>query len=277
MCRMLTLILLVIVTSPTGVVRGAAAAPSADAASIYHDFCSVCHGERGDGVSRASNSLFPSPRNFSSEVSRRELTRARMIFSVTYGRPNTAMAPWKSQLSEVQIAAVVDYVRRTFMNIDDEVQPATASADPVDHGEGVHHHAVPTGDLAAYFAEAYPAQLDANRHNGETLYRQNCVPCHGQDGDGQGPRAYFILPKPRDFKHPAARASLNRPHLFESISKGEVGSEMPAWEKVLSDQQIADISEYVLRSFIRPGELLGTDGGGAKSTQHHDEGEQHRH
>jgi len=29
-----------------------------------------------------------------------------------------------------------------------------------------------------------------------------------------------------------------------------IGREMPAWEKVMSDQQIADITEYVYQRFI---------------------------
>lgn len=227
-----------------------------DPEQLYHDYCSVCHGERGDGVSRASKSLFPSPRDFSSESAKRELSRERMIFSVTYGRPNTAMAGWQRQLAEVQIEAVVDYVRMKFMGLDARAGMQTASEHDGNHAAGDHQHALPSGDLARYFADDYPVPLHANQANGEALYRHNCVPCHGDSGDGQGPRAYFILPKPRDFRHPAARVSLNRPHLFEAIAKGEVGSEMPAWEKVLSEQQIADISEYVIQRFIRPEELF---------------------
>jgi mono/diheme cytochrome c family protein len=33
---------------------------------------------------------------------------------------------------------------------------------------------------------------------------------------------------------------------------GKTGSEMPAWSKVLSKQEIADVSEFVFQTFIRP-------------------------
>ena len=38
--------------------------------------------------------------------------------------------------------------------------------------------------------------------------------------------------------------------LFAAVGNGRNGTEMPAWNKVLNDQQIADVSEYVFQSFI---------------------------
>src|SRR6516225_10450213 len=34
---------------------------------------------------------------------------------------------------------------------------------------------------------------------GERVYRENCVACHGEKGDGKGPQAYRLRTKPRDF------------------------------------------------------------------------------
>ena len=34
---------------------------------------------------------------------------------------------------------------------------------------------------------------------------------------------------------------------------GKLGTEIPAWSKVLTEQEIADVAEYVFRKFIRPG------------------------
>ena len=94
------------------------------------------------------------------------------------------------------------------------------------------------------------AELSGNTTNGEIYYMQNCTACHGAEGKGDGPRAYFIFPRPRNFQHPASKARFNRPELFSAIKKGVAGREMPAWEKVMSDQQIADITEYVFQTFI---------------------------
>jgi mono/diheme cytochrome c family protein len=44
---------------------------------------------------------------------------------------------------------------------------------------------------------------------------------------------------------------LNRERLFVSITNGKVGTVMPAWGKVLNDQQIANITEFVFTTFIQ--------------------------
>lgn len=41
---------------------------------------------------------------------------------------------------------------------------------------------------------------DETLHRGALLYRQHCLYCHGQNGDGGGPTGQFLNPKPRDFR-----------------------------------------------------------------------------
>jgi len=96
----------------------------------------------------------------------------------------------------------------------------------------------------------YIGGLKGTAARGKAFYDDNCATCHGIKGDGQGPRAYFIRPVPRDFLGEEARMTLNRPALQAAISAGRVGTEMPAWSKVVDEQQIADVAEYVLQSFI---------------------------
>lgn len=86
---------------------------------IYKDTCQVCHGERGDGQTFVANALNPPPRNFTAEISKKELTRPRMIKSVTNGRPGTAMMPWKDNLSAAEISATVSFIRGKFMGLRD--------------------------------------------------------------------------------------------------------------------------------------------------------------
>jgi len=98
-----------------------------------------------------------------------------------------------------------------------------------------------------------PKGLKGDTDKGRDFYMQNCYTCHGVTGAGDGPRAYFINPLPRDFLLEASRKYLNRPALFEAITNGRVRSEMPAWGKVLNDQEIANVAEYVFQSFILAG------------------------
>ncbi len=93
-----------------------AAGPSqGDAARLYHDYCSVCHGDKGDGKSRAAKSLRPPPRDFTSPRAAVELTHQRMIHSIREGRRGTSMVPWKHQLSNPQIKVLAEFIRKRFM------------------------------------------------------------------------------------------------------------------------------------------------------------------
>ena len=243
-------------------------ADSSRGRAVYSKNCAVCHGEKGDGKSRAQGSLMPPPRDFTSAASRTELSAQRMINSVTYGRTDTAMAGFKTQLSKEDISAVVDYIQAGFMGgVNTEgisgirnsrreapggaiAQPALAAAVP----------AAPKPVQEAIVANMtlpMPSSLKGDAKKGEVFYMANCATCHGATGDGRGPRAYFINPKPRNFLHPASKETLNRVMLFATISQGKLGTEMPAWNKVLSQQEIANVAEFVFQKFIQPGSEAG--------------------
>ena len=224
---------------------------------IYARSCSVCHGDQGAGANWGQASMDPPPRDFTSVEASQQLTRERMLIAVTYGRPGTAMQAFGGQLDDADIAAVVDYIRDSFMVSD---QVAMASDD--DH-EGDGHHAADHGQSGGHasgqhahdagFADMdapFPNGLTGDAKAGKAFYLANCATCHGKTGDGDGPRAYFIRPSPRNFLHPSSQLTFNRPNLFHATKDGVLGREMPAWGKVLSDQQIADVSEYVLQRFI---------------------------
>lgn len=315
--------------------KGAESRPDA----IYHNYCSVCHGDRGDGRSRARNSLNPPPRDFTAAG---ELSRETMIIITTHGKPSTAMVGWKTQLSTAEIEGVVDYIRKTFMVValDPRLQrgktvyaqnciachgaqgqgsslpiggskpardlaspqaraelnrermissvtsgrPGTAmagfggrlpapdieavvdyvrSAIMVPHTEisGTDAHAGRKGSqvpakkaTGTDMNQPMPNGLKGDAVAGGRFYMANCATCHGAKGDGKGPRAYFIMPKPRNFVDPAYSSGANRPAIFATTSVGRLGTEMPAWNKVLSDQEIANVSEFVFQRFILPGQ-----------------------
>jgi mono/diheme cytochrome c family protein len=260
--------------------------PEAQGALLYHNYCSVCHGDRGDGRSRATGALSTPPRDFTSAASRAELTPERIVRAVTYGRPGTAMVGWTRQLSATDIERVADHVWRRFVQGGAAMagraapgpRPAGISGTQAHGGrevDGAPQAAPPPAAPASLtglarlnpgytaLAPVPPSALDptlalplglkGDVARGRSFYAANCVPCHGAQGDGQGPRAYFITPPPRNFIDPATRWRLNRPQLFASIHAGRPGTEMPAWSKVASDQQIADVAEYVFRSFVLGG------------------------
>jgi mono/diheme cytochrome c family protein len=223
--------------------------------SIYASTCSVCHGEDGAGARWGKTSLKPPPVNFTTVDPAQGLTRERMIASVTNGRPGTAMTAFASQLTGDEIEDVVDYIRDTFMTRHHSTasSPAATGASMAVLGKELHPAGISqAGAHGVDFSLPMPNELSGDAATGKAYYLQNCTACHGIEGKGDGPRAYFIFPKPRNFLAPANRARFNRPALFKGIKQGVRGREMPAWEKVLSEQQIADIAEYVFQTFIKP-------------------------
>lgn len=226
---------------------------------IYHNYCSVCHGDRGDGRSRARNSLVPPPRDFTTA---QNLTREYMAAIIANGKPGTAMTAWKTQLNEKEIDAVADYIVKVFVegkgaSIGAPAQGAAAISGTTAHG-GRERDATPatTAPAPAQVIKAdmslpMPNNLRGDPAKGGRFYASNCSTCHGLKGDGKGPRAYFIRPKPRNLIDATSRAAYNRPALFAAISMGKLGTEMPAWSKVLGEQEIADVAEYVYQQFIQ--------------------------
>ena len=77
---------------------------------------------------------------------------------------------------------------------------------------------------------------------GRAVFQQNCVTCHGPGGRGDGPTAYQCTKPPSNLCD-ADVGEQSRRVLFRKISRG--GSGMPAFERLLSEQDRSDVVEYV--------------------------------
>ena len=223
----------------------ATASPDAPAV-IFQNYCSVCHGEKGDGMSLARFALDPQPRDFTSEKSRKELSRAHMIETLNKGSRTkqgspTAMVGWKCQLSPRHIEAVVDYIIVRFMEgkaaRSDQVQP-----------EGLAHQGHDHSTANVKSAD-YPYGLVPNAVRGKSIYAANCASCHGSKGDGRGKPAQIGAKGPRNFRAADFREFASGFSLFSAISQG--AGHLSAWDKALQNQDIADVSEYVLQAFVK--------------------------
>lgn len=214
---------------------------------LYRQYCLVCHGDKGDGKTLAQYALDPPPRDFTSEKARNELSRAHMIevlnkgTRTSKGKP-TAMVAWRDHFSREQIETVVDYIIVKFM------EGKVAPNDQV-HGEG-HAHKGHDHSAANVKSVDYPYGLTPNASRGKPLYAANCQTCHGEKGDGRGSAVRTGLINPRNFHDADFREFASGFSLFSAVSRGR--GHMPAWEKNLSKQDIADVSEYVLRTFVTP-------------------------
>ena len=78
---------------------------------------------------------------------------------------------------------------------------------------------------------------------GEKIYKQRCVLCHGPEGKGDGPGAAALNPKPRNHTDGSYMKTQTDEQLLHSIREGK--GQMPAWGKILSEQEMHSVLAYV--------------------------------
>ena len=115
------------------------------------------------------------------------------------------------------------------------------------HAAGEHSaagHGIP--EEAAAVPNPVPVS-DASMAAGQATYTQYCAVCHGPEGEGDGPGAAALEPKPANF-HDAHVQELSDGALFHVITHGREGTAMVAWESILSEEQRWEVVNY-LRTF----------------------------
>ena len=74
---------------------------------------------------------------------------------------------------------------------------------------------------------------------GRLIYLANCSSCHGTDGDGDGPQAAGILPAPGAIG--SRIAALTDGELYDLVTSGRAGTQMPAFATSLSENDRWDL------------------------------------
>jgi mono/diheme cytochrome c family protein len=87
--------------------------------------------------------------------------------------------------------------------------------------------------------------------SGRMLYMRHCSHCHGTSGDGQGPTAEYLNPRPRDYRHGVFKftstndmSKVSRDDLARILKYGIPGTYMPSF-LLLEDSELHAIVEYV--------------------------------
>ena len=93
---------------------------------------------------------------------------------------------------------------------------------------------------------------------GYGLYRRNCLHCHGVSGAGDGSTAAYLYPIPRDYRKGLFKFTSTpfgaRPHrddLKRTITNGLHGTSMPAFEALMSSDEIEQVIDYVIFLSVR--------------------------
>lgn len=92
---------------------------------------------------------------------------------------------------------------------------------------------------------------DSPLATGKSVYLEHCAACHGENGDGNGPAAVWVFPRPRNFSDglfkiqstPSGSLPTDE-DLFNTITRGMPGSSMPSFTYLTEQQRHAAV-QYV--------------------------------
>ena len=102
---------------------------------------------------------------------------------------------------------------------------------------------------ALAFLVLLPASISAT--DGQKLYENFCLKCHGVRGRGDGKASVLFDPKPTNFTDPTWRNKMTDDQIFDAIKMGKkaskikVGRKMPAFGKRIADNQIRALVRVV--------------------------------
>ena len=87
---------------------------------------------------------------------------------------------------------------------------------------------------------------------GEKVYQERCKVCHGNLGDGKTFAANVLFPPPKNFTSKATKTELSFKRMIRSVTKGIPNTAMMPWEKILSEQEIISVVNYIRQRFMNP-------------------------
>lgn len=102
-----------------------------------------------------------------------------------------------------------------------------------------------TGWIAPQSAKKMKNPVKATKvsvQKGKEIYEQKCALCHGDKGDGKGPAAAGLNPKPTTFQGSHGEKMTDGEHLWK-ITTGR--GPMPSYEKELSVEERWHVINYI--------------------------------
>lgn len=130
-----------------------------------------------------------------------------------------------------------------------DTEPATLQPKPV--GENMPAATTSETSETSSSSSKYAFMMSPSEEtveNGKSLYMDDCVACHGANGEGDGPAAVALKPKPRDFH--SSKGWINgrmASGMFKTLTYGITGSAMPPFSTISVKERL-DIISYI-RSF----------------------------
>ncbi len=189
-------------------------------AQLYSENCAVCHGNDGQG--RIGARLAKDWPSIQPGLSIKTV--------IAEGVPGSPMPAWSQSnggpLSDTEINAIVDFI--------------------LGWQNGGYREIPTTKTLAPQVTPVVPPDIIGDPILGASIYQQNCVMCHGENGEG---RIGASLAK----DWPSIRPDLR---IKSTIERGIENSNMPAWSTEyggpLGENDIDNVIAYILTWSTQP-------------------------
>ncbi len=216
----------------------------AEGAELYYKNCVFCHGDLLDGNGHFAKAFNPRPINFQNVGTIAQLQESFLFWRITTGGPGLPRegAPWASAMPVWHEMLKEEEVWKLILFLYDYTGYVPRSWDLAEAREP---------EKIADKGTAKKGKLDEDAII--KVYEKRCLQCHGEDGDGQGPAAELMYPKPRDFtlavfKYKTTHADNEFPtddDLRKTILDGLQGTAMPGWRGMLSKMEIDGLIQYI--------------------------------
>ena len=224
---------------------------------LFQINCRPCHGDAADGAGPMAGGLRLRPANFSDPGTIATVVEAYAFWRVTEGGPglppeatpwDSAMPIWKQDLSDEQkwkaVMAAYD-LADVEPRKPEKLEAAALSSRSFGFLRGLGPPSVA--------AQPRPPDTPQILARGRQLYAKRCQACHGEKGDGKGPVAPFLDPRPRDFtagiyklRSTASGEPPTDEDLFRVVTRGVPGTAMSGWTR-LSEQDRWAVIAYIKR------------------------------
>lgn len=209
---------------------------------VFERNCIVCHGVRGDGLGEMAASLVPKPRSFRSGIFKygstppgKLPTDEDLMRVIRGGLAGTAMGTFGGQLTEGDLRAVAEYVKRfsrKWRHEENYAPPVKVPAEPdwwSDNTERTRHAAA-----------------------GKITFTATCAACHGEKADGTGPAAAALRDEwghaitPANLRTPTLRTGNEPRDLHRVLLTGIGGTPMVSFAETFTDAQRWELVAYLM-------------------------------
>jgi DMSO reductase family type II enzyme heme b subunit len=210
---------------------------------IFQINCRPCHGDAADGEGPMAWGFRLKPANFTDPGTIATVVEPYAFWRVTEGGPGLppAGSPWDSAMPIWKQDLTDEQKWKAVMAAYDLAGVEPRKPEKLEAGFGPR----------AAWAQPKPTGGAADPDKGKQIYVKRCQACHGEKGDGKGPVAPHLDPRPRDFTLGAYKfrttGSGEPPtdeDLFRVVTRGIPSTAMSGWT-TLSEEERRLVIAYI--------------------------------